>query len=205
MNLNNRRTCLSDVHIPKFRINQSITLDKKTNMTVVKCNSPDLHQEFLQFADQACATEYKHSPRFQPGMCDCTIIDSPISPSRCFRGFLFDHEGSFAGGCLFQWRSFGKTASDNIWTYEDTTWWEEKHPHECWSLQWVWIDDDYRRKGILSKAWTFFRSNFGIRPSQDFFMEGSYSDDFAGFLEAQGYAIHRGFFQSMERWDPPKF
>lgn len=63
------------------------------------------------------------------------------------------------GGCCFRWRDFKDSKSK-------------------WSLDWIWLEPDYRRQGHLQKAWSTFNMLYG-----DFHIAKPLSNDMEKFLD----------------------
>lgn len=87
-----------------------------------------------------------------------------------FCAYLFMHPETYThsdfaypavGACCFRFREY------------------EENPR--WALQWVWIHPFFRRRGILSMRWPWFRMYFG-----DFDVEEPLSDAMQGFLKKIG-------------------
>lgn len=204
---------LKHVNIPKISNEQGWDLSNGNSLIPVTCTSDSSFQRMLLEAEGRYMLEFKDKPRLKLNDCECSDDKIGISKLKCHRGFIFtgqDSDGDLQviGGCLFQWRRFG----DGYYYVpgvgdmkEPTGWWEARHPHDCWSMQWVWIKPEARRKKVLTNAWPIFRMLFGIQPTSDFYMEAPYSDEFAKFLKSQGYRIYRDCFGSMEHWKPSRF
>ena len=63
----------------------------------------------------------------------------------------FGH-GAIAGGCVFRWREWSN------------------RPHG-WTMDWVWLAPEVRRRGLLARRWGTFEKRFGrfyLRPPKQF-------------------------------------
>jgi len=76
-------------------------------------------------------------------------------PARHYRddghGYVFtDEDGRALGGCAVRWREYTNAAPN-------------------WVLQWVWVVPQYRRRGLLRRAWRMLRERHaGIFPEPPF-------------------------------------
>ncbi|WJS98200.1 GNAT family N-acetyltransferase [Novosphingobium humi] len=78
-------------------------------------------------------------------------------------GFLFaDDDGRIVGACAFRYRIYENALSR-------------------WGLQWVWIAQPHRRRGVLASRWATLRERFG-----DFDVETPVSDGMSAFLDKMG-------------------
>lgn len=50
---------------------------------------------------------------------------------------------------------------------------------DAWTLDWVWIEPEYRRKGILRGAWPILKQRYG-----NFAVSEPHSDSMVGFLSS---------------------
>jgi hypothetical protein len=84
-------------------------------------------------------------------------------------GFLFAEkngvfqDGAIVGACVFRWRSFSDAQAR-------------------WTLDWVWIAPDARRRGLLGRRWPAYQKRFG-----DFYIMPPVSPAMSAFAQKHGY------------------
>ena len=86
-----------------------------------------------------------------------------------FTGWLFTHRQKIyrdsigmvktIGGCCFRYREFSNVPPR-------------------WSLAWIWLHPNYRRRGILTSNWELFKEKFG----ENFYVEQPRSEAMRAFL-----------------------